>query len=377
MNEEWQQRYDEVLKERAEDKKYYLKVIQENAKNLCDVAVKKCQEDIDEHVSKAIAETKHEMTLECSKVVDDELAQQHIKNQEFMEVTLKNIEANGRDRMDELRNQCVKAMDLQSDLMMCRQITELMHLMSVEKQYWRAKLDALRDEYENKIFALQNQLNSFVSELSRGHQSNSIIIALWKKFFECLYGVNVNGLSRHERSIFDALQRIQRDLIENFDDNSNGTFIIHEQDKSHVNKSNDVDDDVYDDWNRNMNECLARGNFPKDSSVAVNWQRQKFIEFDPIEDSFMSSIFHRMSQADAGDLTLSKIALSIIAMVREFKDCDDDDKVLMKMIMSMLRKMTQTQDALSSLSTDMIPLHKTDSLQIIDSVELIEKKRVS
>jgi len=328
---------------------------------------KKCQDEINKHVEEAVGKARQEMEGECSKRIDDELAQQHTILQESMEVSLKNLEAIDRDRMNELCNQCLNAMDVQSNLMMCQQMAELMHLMSIEKRHWKERMSDLKEKYETTIKTLENKVNSFIVDSAPKHQSNSFIVALWKSFFKSLKSLDANELNDCERGILNEIQRIQSELIENYDDNLSRIYLVDDNvDK----KEQDFHDkNVTNDWlDRKDSECLNT-----ESTVAVEWKRQTPSEVISIEDKFMSSIFHKMSKADAlrniNDSVFSKTASSIITMV---KGSEDDDRLLESKVIEILHKLQIQQQTLTT--SDIIPLPNVDSPHIRDSREIIDRK---
>lgn len=379
LNEEWQKHFDELVTSHEEEKKNLIKIFEDSRKVFCEFMAKKCHDEIQKHVDEATAMTKQEMEEMCAKKIDDELAQQQTMLQESMNVTLKNLEANDKDRMNELCNQCLNAMDVQSNLMMCRQITELMHLMSIEKRHWEKKMNDLRDKSQMTIKMLETKLNSFIVESSPEHQSSSFIVALWTRFFKSLKCIDVNELNEYETRILNEIHRIQCDLIENYEDNSSRVFLIHNDNDydgavsaaDEEQQSKSPDENLIDDWICSKDgECLN-----KHSSVAVDWHKQASSEVISIEDKFMSSIFHKMSKPDAliniNDSIFSKTASSIITMVRGLeKNDDDDDRLLESKVIEILRKLFTQQQAMTTM--DLVPLPNVDSIHIRDSLEIID-----
>jgi hypothetical protein len=351
------------MKIHEEEKNDMVKIFQDSRTVFCEFIAKKCKEETDKLVEKAREDAREEMKSECSKIIDDELANQHKIFQESMETTLNNLRANDIDRMDELRNQCLNAMDVQHHLMMCRQITELLHLMSVEKRHYEAKLSELKNKYETTISSLQSQHP--LSHLSGEHQSKSIFIAALTKALE---SVNVNTLDEHEKRIFDEIHRIMAN-----NDRDSKIFIVTEASSSAVENSRSIIDE--NDWfNR---ETRLQG---ASASVAVQWERQNptLGVFD--DDTFMSSIFNRISITDferPSSEATQKIASSIIAMVRE----SNDDKLLEESVTEILHNMVTKHQPLPAESVMQpvipMPVLRTEPLKIRDSAELINAKRIS
>lgn len=352
------------MKIHEEEKNDMMKIFQEARTVFCEFIAKKCKEETDKLVEKAKLDTREAMKEELAKLIDDELANQQKVFEESMEMTLNNLKANDRDRMNELRNQCLNAMDVQHHLMMCRQITELMHLMSIEKCHYDAKLSEMRDKYEMTISSLQSQLPS--SLLTGEHQSKSIFIATVEKVLERFA---LNRLDEHEKRIFDEIHCIMAN-----NDCDSKIFIVTEASSNAVENSLNIIDE--NDWiNQKEDEMrLQRAS----ASVAVQWERQNLSIFN--DDTFMSSIFNRMSTDfdRPSSKATEKIASSIIAMVRE----SNNDKLLEESITEILHNMVTKQHRVlpaESVVQHVIPMPvmRERSIQIKDSVELINEKRIS
>lgn len=347
------------MKIHEEEKNDMVKIFQEARAVFCEFIAKKCKEESDKLVEKARVDTREAMKAECTKIIDDELANQHKIFEESMDATLNNLRANDIDRMDELRNQCLNAMDVQHHLMMCRQITELLHLMSVEKRHYETKLSEVKNKYETTISSLQSQHPS--THLSGEHQSKSIFIAALTK---ALDSVNVNTLDEHEKRIFDEIRRIMAN-----NDRDSKIFIVAEASTSAIENSRRIIDE--NDWlNREEDELRLQT-----ASVAVQWEKQEqnYGIFD--DDTFMSSIFNRMStDVDRpSSRATQKIASSIIAMVRKA----NDDKLLEESITEILHSMVTKHQRVPAESVIPMPVLRTEPLQIRDSAELVNAKRIS
>lgn len=368
LNDEWKRHFDELINSHEEEKKTLINIFEDSRKVYCEYLAKKCQDEIGKHVNKAVINTRQELEEECARIIDTELAQQHTVLQESMDMTFKNLEANDRDKMNELCNQCLNAIDVHGNLMMCRQITELMQLMSTEKLHWQRKLNDSKDKYEMRIKVLENKLDLLISE-SSPTKSRSFIVALWRKFLKSLEIIDVNDLNEMEKGLFNEIHRIQFNLIEHCDDNSSRIFLIHDgnNDDAMAEEQKSLDENVTDDWHHQKDgECLN-----KDSCVAVEWLKQTSSEVISLGDKFMSSIFHKMSKPDdssnSNDSIFSKTASIIIQTV---ETAEHHDKSLETKIIEILQKLLIQQQ----LTSDLLPLPNANSLDIRDSREIIEKK---
>lgn len=356
------------MKIHEEEKSDMVKIFQDARAVFCEFIAKKCKEETDKLVEKAREDTKEEMKAECSKIIDDELANQHKVFEESMEMTLNNLRADDRDRMDELRSQCLKAMDVQHHLMMCRQITELLNLMALEKRHYEEKLSEMKDKYESQISSLQSQHPQ--SNLSGEHQSKSIFTAALTKTLE---SVDVNVLDEHEKRIFDEIHRI----MANNDCNSK-IFIVTEVSKSAAdqNSHNIIGEN---DWINRKEDEKGLQKASASVAIAVQWEKQDPTRNIFNDDTFMSSIFNQMStdvERPSSSVATQKIATQIIAMVRK----SNDDKLLEESIIEILHKMTEKpREPTESISQPVIrmPVLRTEPLRVKDSLELINEKRIS
>jgi hypothetical protein len=371
LSEDWKRRFDDLSCKYEAERESLVSIFHDSRRVFCEFLSKKCRDEIDRSVERAKADTIREMEEKCASFIDDELAQQQIIFQESMKVTLNNLNANDRDKMNELRNQCLKAMDVQSHLMMCRQITELVHTTSVEKHHWQRRLGAMREEYEFKVITLQMRLNSLVGEILREHQSKSIIIALWLSFFKSLSAIDVNQLTQHERRMFFDFQQIQCELVENSEDSSSRIFKVEEKEKMDKKSLDGDDDDDDSNWMKNIDECNLKWkeNGVKDSSVILNW-RQSPVEniSTTAQDAFMSSIFHRTSQTDCDYSMISNTASFIIALVRRSTNVNQLTETIVEILRNLLKSLEL------STAESFVPMKKVDPLHIRDSKEIIEKR---
>lgn len=158
LNEKWMSKMKQLKMDHDDEKRCLMKIAEDARKIMVEFITKKCQMDCEKMVDKAVIETRTEIEQKCAESIETELAQQTFMFQEYMEITLKNMEINDMDRMNELRNQCLRAMDLQNHLLICRQITELMHVVAIKKSNCRFKMMDMSNEYESIIGTILHKL---------------------------------------------------------------------------------------------------------------------------------------------------------------------------------------------------------------------------
>lgn len=354
---------DELLAQHEEEK-LCLKMIYEDGRELLrEFVIRKCQKEADEQVTKAIADTKGEMEKKLSELVDKEVAQQAVSFEQQMENTLLNLESNDKDRMQEMREQCLKAMDLQSHLMVCRQITELLQVMIVEKQRWRMKNE------------------SFVDNVSlREHQSKSVK-KLWTDFLQQLDVVDCEKFDRDDRMIFDSVRQFQSELMleqKQRIDIADGAecFVIHEPDKSTATTNG-----ATLEWiNRKDNDdCIGKANMKLASSVDIKWDRVGERAADEsVVGSFSEAIFNRFAQPQHSmqhhpSLTVPKVASSIMNLMRESKDEKELELNIGMLIQDAIMKNLSLVDA-TAAAADIIAMPKIETVHIKDSIAVMEKR---
>lgn len=111
----------------------------------------------DELLTERESNSNSEKTVEkkenCQQQIDKELAHQSTKFQEQLQNTIKNLEVNDKDRLEEMRRQCLEAMDVHQHLMACRQITEMMQLLATQRK-------------QNQRQMMKNEHKSIIGEAS-------------------------------------------------------------------------------------------------------------------------------------------------------------------------------------------------------------------
>lgn len=385
LDEEWRRRLEELIKLHEEEKNDMKNIIEESRAVFCDSITKKYNDETEKLVEKARAEVQAEMEAKCAKIIDDELAQQEKVFEKSMETTLNNLSENDRDKMDELRNQCLKAMDVQHHLMMCRQITELLHLMSVEKSHWEGRLCEMRVKYEATNSSLQARLDTYEKRqqhLSREHQSKSTFTTALMTTLDDID--DVNALDENEKRIFDEIQRLVWSGSNDDDDGDSRIYIVTEPSTAAISTTqNSQSIIVKNDW-ININHADIE-KFPG-TSVTVQWQHQDASQITSNDDAFMSSIFNKMSPASQdGQLScclipIPKTVSSIMAVIRKSKH---DDDLLFQSINEIFQNMIveeqpqSTHESVINNPLVFMPSHRSDHLSKKDSLLIAHERQVS
>lgn len=175
---------------------------------------KNCEHEKEVLLEKSIAATKTAMETYCSERINDELMQQSIVFEEKLQNTLKNLETSDKCRMETLRKQCLDDLDLQQNLMTCKQITETMHMMVTNEKHWCMKMADMKNDF------------AIPKKDSCDNQSKSLK-QLWIEFQHQLDGERLQG---DEREIFDRIHDILGELMikQPKPDGSVNCFIIQE-----------------------------------------------------------------------------------------------------------------------------------------------------
>jgi hypothetical protein len=318
------------------------KLNEDGQKALRESIERKCQLKTDELVAKAIAETKIEMEQKLSELVDKEVAQQVVTFREEIENTVKNLEINDRDRMEAMKDQCLKAMELQSELMECRHATELIQSMILQKR---------------QCSHTKTNVN-LKQQTPKDHQSKSIK-HLWVEFMKRFDDVDGEKLDADERKIFDKIHHLRGELMMGLVDE---LFIIREASAVNFDGENETQSDSND------------ANFNIPPKIEIKWEKSQKDEIP--DDNFTSKVFNRFMQPQnlmhRRSSTISNIVSSIINMVRE----SSDEKLLEEQIALLIQDVIMRKVSVDSTAVDVVPMPKTEALHIRDSVEVMEEKHV-
>lgn len=351
--------------QRDAETKSLMKLYEDGRALFQEFITKKCQQQSEELMSKAVAEANIEMDKNCSKLISAELMQQSASFQEQMENTIRNLEANNRDRMEEMKSQCLNAMDLQSHLLACRQITEMMHMMSLEKRHWRMKMNTMKadaSEFTND--------GETMTKPYQNHQSKSINLLLME-FLHQLNDFDAASLDADDKKTFTEIRRVLDELkMEqgHLNVNQSGEVIVIQE------PSEPFKEIHKEDWiDRRDVGCSKMHQHTKLSSlIDTKWEKfESSTDKVQIDTSFAASVFNSFTQPQRCETT--KVASSIIRMV---KTSEDDTQLLgnvSQMIQDVIMKKLFPIEP-SSPYVGLVPMPKTEALKIKDSLETIEKR---
>lgn len=356
MNDEWQRRMDQLVRQHAVEKDLLMK------------------SHGDEKLNGPNETEELETQTETSEILC-----KPVEFEEQMQITLENLANNDRDRMEQMRNQCLEALELQSDLLTCTQVTEMMHMMTIEKRNFHSKMRSMRNEFDSVVSAKRSECK-VSKQPSRDHPSKPIK-HLWMELLKRLDDAEEETLDEGERKIRDGIHQLHAELMmeqkHQQPDESDELFIIYEPTGS-INGADGDDgpgDETKLDWIYRKDDCVRVG------SPFVEWAEvDGAAGKSPVNDgSFKSSVVARFSQPQQSmrqELsTAPKIASSIIKLVRE----STDEKRLEESIIAMLSG-NETMRKLSSVvqhapaAKAFISMPKPGASIIKDSLEVLPKR---
>lgn len=278
--EEWEKRVDE-LKMKHEQERQRIMELNDEARDL-----------LRDFLAKQF-EHQREILLE--------LMQQSIDFEAKLQNTLKDLEVN--EKHQALRNQCIDSLDLQRNLMTCRQMTETMH-------YDERRSSEMKDTDMKNDFA-----NS--KKDSWDDQSKSLK-QLWIEFQHQLDGFDSEELRGDEKEILNKIHQIRGELMMKRQraDGSRNSSVIQEP----IMASDDAEREELVknlqsvDWIGERESRIKRAPY-------VNVKRENDDIRAPTVDSFMSSGLNRFSQPQRSmQRQTTEITSSIIALVRNSND---------------------------------------------------------
>lgn len=371
LNEEWQERVNQLMMQHDAEKNCMRQFYDDSRELLREFVMGKFKAESEELASKAVAEAKIEMDKKCSEQVDSEIARQSFLFQEQMENTLKNLEINDKDRMEEMKRQCLNAMDIQSHLMLCRQITEMMHMMTIEKKHWRKKMESQRKPTE-----LESE-GKLLKKYAQHNQSKSIKYLL-TEFMQELNDLDVEALDGDDEKIYQEIHQICRKFKRQKVDELEKLLIIEEPTVGELSKNNfNLDWIEMEDSNKNIEN--------RPPFIDVKWEKFEIdnsivqIQDNVWGSSFASSVFDRFTQPqDSIHPNASSDIAQVISSIIEIVNISKDDKQLQEKniaakIHDVIMKKVPTVDPLAA-AVDIVPMPKVETVSIKDSLETLEKR---
>ncbi|CRK92940.1 CLUMA_CG006624, isoform A [Clunio marinus] len=280
-DEECQKRINDLISKHEYEKTKLRKTYDDARDLLTKFTSKKFQIEMGKVRTKAYDEAESEMNGKVLEIVDREIANQNILCQEQINNTLKNMEINNRDRINEMKNQCLKAMDVQNHLMTCRHITEMMHMMTVQKRYWSRQISDMKNDLENLMGTLPK--NSFPH-----HQSKSIK-RLFMELVSQIHNVNNEELDETEKTLLDGIRQLHSELL--MTSNSEEMTQGYENSiRSKENVKTEHDDRLIDI------HCIETSNLKLLSSIEVQWEKIENVDNEMFpSNSFLLTVFNRFN----------------------------------------------------------------------------------
>lgn len=300
------------------------------------------------------------MERKFSVNVERELAQQLALFDEQLENTLSNLKINDRQRMEEMRSQCLSAMDLQSHLMSVRQISELMHLMTVEKQFWKSKLAGTRRDLVTDE-ALSDCGTS--STPAQNNQSKSIK-RLWIEFLQRVDDFAGEKLDGDEMRICREIHHV-RDKMMKQPGNYDGTSTIPSA--AH---------DIAAEQAETQSPATIQSLFPPpsvgtDRFVDVAWEKMENNGNDSDTDDSFSC--HALKQFLQPQNSLHpEIASSIKNVMKKVRELQLDKNMAGVIHDAMLAEFASFNSLRQAV--DFVPMPKTEVVTIRDSLKVLEKR---
>lgn len=296
------------------------------------------------------------MERKFSVDVERELAQQLALFDEQMENTLNNLKINDRQRMEEMRSQCLSAMDLQSHLNAVRQISELMHLMTVEKQFWKSKLANMRRDLVSDEALNECETSSTPAQ---GNQSKSIK-RLWIEFLQRVDHSAGEKLDGDEMRICREIHHVRDKMMKqpgNYDRTSTTPPPVHD---------NVVVKTVAETQSPPTNQSNGTDRF-----IDVAWEKME--NYGNESDSDDSFSCHALKQFLQPQNSLHpEIASSIKNVMKKVRELELDKNMAEVIHDAMLAEFASFNSL--GQAVDFVPLPKTEVVTIRDSLNVLEKR---
>lgn len=211
LNKEWQNKFDAVVKQHEYDNNFLLESYEDSREILKQLMTKTIEdkENCSELVQSAINDTKEQMKNQCNEAINNELALQSANFNEAMHKTLKNLEINDKNKLDKMQNECLKAMDVQSNLFNCKQVTEVMHVMAMEKQSFKIKLSEIQRKHDIDLKEMQEELTKM-----KQRTEEKSLNKLWNEFLIDIQQLQIEKFTDYEKRIYQKINYLEKQLVE-------------------------------------------------------------------------------------------------------------------------------------------------------------------
>ncbi|CAO1414677.1 unnamed protein product [Diamesa serratosioi] len=375
LNQEWQNKIDDLVKKHEYDKNFLIESFQDSREIMRQLMAQKIQdkENPTRLIEKAVNDTKELMKTQCNEAINNELALQTANFNEAMHKTLKNLEINDKNKLDKMRNECLKAMDVQSSLFNCKQMTELMHVMAMEKQSFRIKLSAIKKQHDLEMKEMRE-------ELTIQSIKNKSLTGLWNEFLIDIQQLQIEKFTDYEKKIYQEINYIENQLTEvsevdinakskeSLESEQSQLIIIQENVNYYCSGTNL-------DWiSGNVVNCQQKA--MNKANIDVSWQKSaNDVELN-YENKFSNYIFKPPNSEflETSDQT-SNTAKIIVDVVRNKNDEKTLENNEMNGIHGINSKMSKISDYFDpKKSNELLMAPKTNSVLIKDSIDALTKR---
>lgn len=361
LNAEWHKRLSDQSAQHDAEKKCLKRIYEDGRELLKSFIEEKCKLETEKLLCKAVKDTTLELEQKFSVDVERELAQQLALFEEQMDNTLNNLKINDRQRMEEMRSQCLSAMDLQTHLMAVRQISELMHLMTVEKQFWKAKLANSRKDLVSDEALSESET---ASTLAQGNQSKSIK-RLWIEFLQRVDDCAGEELDGDEMRICREIRHVREKMMKQ-PGNYDRTSTI----------PSPVRDSAAEQAETQSPSTIGSARRPLTSNgtdrfVDVAWEKMENNGSE--SDTYDSFSCHALKQFLQPQHSLHpEIASSIKSVMKKVRELELDGNMAGVIHDAMLAEFASFNSL--SQAVDFLALPKTEVVTIRDSLNVLEKR---
>ncbi|CAO1399367.1 unnamed protein product [Diamesa hyperborea] len=372
LNEEWQNKFDAVVKQHEYDKSFIMESYEDSREIMKQLMRKTIEdkEDPAELIENAINDTKEQMKNQCNEAINNELALQTANFNEAMQTTLKNLEINDKNKLDKMQNECLKAMDVQCNLFNCKQVTEVMHVMAMEKQSFKIKLSDIQKKHDAEKKEIQEQL-------AKQRTENKSLNRLWNEFLIDIQQLQIEKFTDYEKKLYKEIKYLENQLAEiteadiniNSKESQESQLLIIQENVNNLSSSTDLD------WIAgNVSNCQQKA--VNKANIDVNWIKSaNDVELN-YEKNFSNYIFE-MPNLELRETSeqIANTATVIIDAVRNKKDEKTLEKLVINEIGGVLLKMSKLSGYFDQgQNTELLVAPKTGSLAIRDSLGALNKR---
>lgn len=387
LNEEWQNKFDAVVKQHEYDKNFLLESYEDSRDIMKELMTKTIEdkENCSELVQNAINDTKEQMKNQCNEAINNELALQTANFNEAMHKTLKNLEINDKNKLDKMQNECLKAMDVQSNLFNCKQVTEVMHVMVMEKQSFKIKLSEIQRKHDVDLKEMQDELTK-TKQITEGKSLNK----LWNEFLIDIQQLQIEKFTDYEKKIYQEINYLENQLVElselagikvnSKESQESQLYIIQE----HVNQQSSNTDL---DWIAgNVGNCQQKA--VNEANIDINWIKSaNDVELN-YEKNFSNYIFEspNLEHRETNEQSINTATVIIDAVTKQKNEKNlenlvngyfDPDKST-ELLLAPKTSYCIIRDSIDNLSKRVSiqsePVEQNQLVVAVDSIEVMVRK---